>query len=175
MEFRRHDSDDRTPFPVDGDEPADDVRLTAEAALPEVVADNSYPVLTRLLFVSRELSSELRSHSYDREEIGGDINACGSLRITVFREIGGIESECGDLLESPRISPEFANIYRNRTHWKVQSYHRAIQPQHDDTVRFAVRQRLEQNSIDDAEDRRIRADAERQCENGDRRETGILK
>src|SRR5262245_700091 len=175
MEFRRHDSDDHAPLTVDGDEPADDVLIAAEAALPEVVADNSYPVLTRLLFVYRELSSDLRSHSSDREEIGCDINACGSLRIAVFREIGGIESECGDLLESPRISPEFANIYRNRTHWIVQSYHRAIHPQHDDPVRFAVSQRLEQNSIDDAEDGCVRADAERQRENGDRRETGILK
>src|SRR5262245_21511289 len=175
MEFRRHDSDDRAPFPVDGDEPANDVRFTAEAALPEVVADNSYPVLTRLLFVYRELSSELRSHSYDREEIGSDIDACGSLRIAVFREIGGSEAERGDLLESPRLSPHFTNVYRNRTHWIVQSYHRAIQPQHDDPFRFAVSQRLEQDSIDDAEDRRVRADAERQCENGDRREAGILK
>src|SRR5213083_291571 len=41
-------------------------------------------------------------------------------------------------------------------------------------IGLMVRERFQKNGLDDNEDGRVRPDAERECEHGDRRETGIL-
>src|SRR5206468_2889576 len=53
-----------------------------------------------------------------------------------------------------------------------QTLFRAALPEGHQPVRFRIRQRLEQHAIDDAEDRRVRPDAEREREHGHGGEAG---
>src|SRR5215472_258617 len=46
--------------------------------------------------------------------------------------------------------------------------------QNHDSIRVWVRQGLQQYCVDDAEDRGVHANAQRQCQNGDRTETRLL-
>src|ERR1051326_7114628 len=48
-------------------------------------------------------------------------------------------------------------------------------PGHDEALCVGIRQRPKQNYIDDAEDRRVRADAQRQCDDGNGREARSLQ
>src|ERR1043165_3474347 len=47
-------------------------------------------------------------------------------------------------------------------------------PRHDEPVRLCIRQRPKQNCIDNAEDRSVRPDAQRQRDDGNRREARAL-
>src|SRR5260370_39685561 len=47
--------------------------------------------------------------------------------------------------------------------------------QSDEPVRFAIRQRTQKDRVDDAEERDVRADSEREAEDGDQREAGRLE
>src|SRR6185436_1864461 len=52
---------------------------------------------------------------------------------------------------------------------------RALFPQHDDAAWIAKRQPLQQHRVDDREDGRVRADAERKRQHGDEREARRTK
>src|SRR5262245_39640797 len=172
-ESRRHYPDDRAPLLVDSDELAYDVRLAAEAALPQVVADDSHFIPARPFFFHGENSPEQRLRSQQGEEIGRHLNASHSLRITPFGEIGVAWSDCCDLLERWRLSSPFGQIDRRRGEFvKAQVERRVVRPQHHDPVRLVKGERLEQYRVDDAEDRCVRADTERQGEDGDQGEAG---
>jgi hypothetical protein len=47
--------------------------------------------------------------------------------------------------------------------------------QSDEPVRFAIRERTQKDRVDDAEERDVRADSEREAEDGDQREAGRLE
>ena len=47
--------------------------------------------------------------------------------------------------------------------------------QSDQPVRLAIRQRTQKDRVDDAEERDVRADSEREAEDGDQREAGRLE
>src|SRR5262245_2512739 len=176
IESRRHHPDNRAPSPVYSDKLADDVRLAAEAAPPQVVADDRHFVLARSLLVHGEHSPKQRLRSQQGEEIGRHLNASHPLRITPFGEICEAWPDRSDLFERFRISSPFWQIDRGRRQFvKAQIERRMIRPQHHNPVWIVKGQRLEQHRVDDAENRRVRADSERQREDGDQREAGSFQ
>src|SRR5512138_2626050 len=81
-EARRHNTDDREWFVVEGDCLSDDVPRSAERAAPEAVAQNRQPWALRwpILF-RKESSAELWLHADRPEEVLRDDNPGNQLRV----------------------------------------------------------------------------------------------
>jgi hypothetical protein len=52
---------------------------------------------------------------------------------------------------------------------------RHVLPQRDEPIRFFIRKRIEQNGVDDTEDRSVRTDTERKSDHRNRAHTGMLQ
>ena len=179
-EVRRHDTDHfvagfvRTPAAfeqLEGNDAADDVRIGAEAAAPQGIAEQGHAIGARDLVVDRERPPQRGGDAKHLEEVGSD-----ALRDQRFR-LGSRQPQrqpaAGDgghrfeylLLRGPvaivlgrdehqerRVATERARRRRHR--WALAHGHQAML--------LVEWQAAEHHRVDDREDRRGRADAERE-------------
>ena len=170
-ETGRHHADDLVAAAVELDRPADDRRVTAEAPLPQPVAqqDDGGAVAGGVL-ARAEPASEHRHGPESLEDVRGDLPGADPFGIAVAGEVGLPGAPRGDVAQQPRALAVVAHLGR-RHPCLVQPGPAA--PHHHAPVRLAVRQRREQHGAEHAEDRAGRAHTQRQGDDGHRGKAGL--
>src|SRR5262249_40947559 len=103
-----------------------------------------------------------------------DLRPSEALRFTRLRERRPPFEQGRDFLEGLVLLPEVEEV-RRRDPSTLQPARTNTTPHHDEPVWFLVWQRAQEYTVDDAEDRRGRADAQRQCDDGYQGEAGLLQ
>jgi hypothetical protein len=170
-EVRRHDADDLEIEAVQRQRAIDDVRVGAELTAPESIAQHEHAMTSDDVLAGRERAAGRGAHAEYVEEVRGDEQALHAHGLVAAereaRESGvarrGSEVD-GDVRErSVPLAPAQQVAGRDAGFGPVEQ--RVHFPELNEGRRVAVRERLQQHGVHDAEDRGGRAGAERQREN----------
>ena len=153
---------------VDTDGGADHVRVRTESARPRTVAQQHDRGRALLRVRRGEEPAEVRRGSQQRE-IGRGHGRAREVAVRPGPRHGHARSG-GELLERPRVGPQPAQL-RVRQRRRPRSVRPYLAHEHD-RLRVGIRQRTEQQAVDDAEQRGVRADAQREHEHHRAREAG---
>lgn len=138
---------------------------------PERVAQDRNARLTGLVVVGTECPSELWLHAEQVEERGTDGGTVQPDRFPLSGQDRPNARDRGRILQRGGL---FLDVIEIRTgHRRAPPVGQMKDP--DDLMRILVRQRLQQNGIDDAEDGCVGADPQRQRQQRDDRESGALE
>ena len=147
---------------------ADGVHGTAEMPLPEPVADHcngtSAPASATIVVCS-ECAPENRRNTEHLEETAADPQAVNRLRWPSSRKVEAIVGPRHGAVEQRRLAG--ANLFPDRVRPGTALDNR-------EAIGCPDGKRANQQAVDQREDRRVGADAERQREDGDGREDGRL-
>jgi hypothetical protein len=171
-------ADDGVGAGVERDGRSHDGRVSAEAALPQTMAEERDRVRAGSgIFFRKERPADSGPDPQNREVVGSDdltgdaLRPLGSGQVERPALIGRGTFE--DLLELPeglelRVGPDHVIAGRFAVHRgnDERDLHEA--------VRLAERKRPQERGVDDAEDGRVRADPHGKRKDGDRREPGLL-
>ena len=169
---RRQHADDRVARSIEGDRTAQGGRVAAEAILPERVADDRFGWRVRAVFGFAEQAAHARAHADDVEETAGDTPAAEPFRVVDAGERHRLGARQREGVERVLTRAPVDEIRPRHRHL------RAVGPdlvQVDEAIRLWIRQRPQQDAVDEREDGRGRADAERQRDEddgGERRRPG---
>ena len=166
MNPRRRDADDGEGRAIERQRLADDRRVASQAALPEAMADDHDR--RRLLVVfGREPAAERRLDAEQREVVAGDHLRRDLLRLGPAAPVQLREGERRHPGEHLVLVAEVLVV-----EMRERQVARVALVEHEDRhqpVRLGHGHRLQQDDVDHAEDRGVRADAERE---GERRDDG---
>ena len=151
---------------------ADDRRVAAEAALPVLVAQHQDGRCARLLVRVLERTPERRPHAEHVEEVRGDDARGDALGLRAAEQDEPHVVEFHESLEALRARAVVENLLI-REAGVLDVGQRPLLPQHDEAVAVLIRQRAEQDAVDDAEDRRVGADPERHRQHDHDREARV--
>ena len=164
LEHRRHHADHGERHRIELDRLADDFSIRAKHARPEAVAQHHDAVVADGGFFGHERAAEDGVGFEHGEQVRRRAQAGHVLRIA-----GALVAEVDvpvrrERFEALRLAlPVFVGRHRHRPLVAV-----GIDlPQHRDLLGILVRQRVEDDGLDDAEDGGVGADAEREREHGD--------
>ena len=116
-----------------------------------------------------ERAAEQRLHAESRQQLVRAHEPRHLFRVACARDAGGVLDPQRDGLER-RVVLTVGEIKRRRRSELGSSDARRLMHERDEPVRIGERQRLQQNAVDDAEDRDRRADAYAKREHGRQRE-----
>ena len=164
-EAGRHDADDGDAAPADLDLAPEDRRVAAEAALPEVVAEDDDARPVRAVLLLAEAAAERRGDAEDREDVAPDVSRADALRLSraagEHRRAVGEEADVGEGADpGPVRLPLVVGEPR-----LIEPLPRA--PDDGDALRAPPGKRGQEDALHDAEERRRGADAEGEGEGGD--------
>jgi hypothetical protein len=170
--LRQH-ADRRSGLRVDGDHAVgkSDHR---QAPPPQVVANEDGAAARAVNLRKRATVHRLDT---ERVKIAADANPCHALRFAAARDVHAF----GRIQASSRRSvagDEVRHIARRRRQaieTDAAMDLRTVGPGHDQSIRVPARQRSKENRIDHAENRRVRANAERQRHDGDDRKSRLAR
>jgi hypothetical protein len=167
-EVARHHGDHEPRTAVQRDRPADDRRIAAEPARPQPVAEHDGGRI-RAAAVKRVAEERTRAeHVEERGRHAGSLDRLGLAgageRVADVRQRGGA-------LEARRLAAEVE--HPARPHRVGRTLGRPV-PQEHEPAGVGERQRPQERRIDDAEDGRVGADAQREREDRHGRESGRL-
>src|SRR6185295_300110 len=171
VKLARHDPDHFVVLPIEHYGLPNRVRLACEPLLPEAVAEHRNASLGAIFFI-RYGSAEDWGHTKHRKQIRCNglafkphgVTAAGKVKV---RSFGGSQ-----LRKRPdTLAVVFDLVWRE--FYLIYCFQLA--PNCDKPVSVVVRQRLEQNRVDDAEDRSVCADAQCERHDSDQREPGFLQ
>ena len=169
-EFAKH-SDDEVRVAAERDRLADGLAIAVEPALPELAAQDHDALAPRTIIVRTERPAGLEWRAEELEEIGADV-----ARAELFREVspGVIDDagvERGGLLDDLRLGAPMHELRRGRPGPLPLS--RGVH-EHHEPVGLRHVHRPQQDGVDDRENGRVGADAERQRGQGGERERRVL-
>src|SRR5215510_7099850 len=175
-EARRHDPNQRRRRPVERESLAQNARIQVEALDPQFVGHHEDRRRARLGVVRRDAAAELRRHAQEAERVGRDIAAAELLHpvATVVEHVA--ERAADDLSEHVvllLVIEEFRRLEESAPARTAAG--RIVNLNGDHAARIRVRERVQQNVLDSAEDGGGRADAQRQCQHGNQRKAGLLQ
>jgi len=170
-ERRRHHADDDDGTAVELERPAEHVRRAAEAALPQIVADDRDRGRAGLVIVGAERAAERRRHAQRVEHVRAQHLGVEPDGLAAARQNHRQVPEGADASHLRRLFAQ-VGIVQDRQRDGVGKIRRALAQDHD-PAGIGERQRTQQHGVDDGEDRRRRADAERQRHDGDGGEAGL--
>jgi hypothetical protein len=158
---------------VHGYDAADDRRIAGVAALPDAVAQQQHARPAGRVLLGPNLPAQNRLDAEHREHVGGDRRAVEPFRLVAVGERQAAAGHGRHLGEhAGALLPVLQIAIRHIPAVDAVDLVRRIQP--DQRVGVAKRQRPDRHRVDDAEDRAVDADAERQAEDRQRREPGFL-
>ena len=169
----RHDTDDGVRVAVDAEHAADDRGIAAVAFLPETVGQQHDLILAGLRLLGGERAADLRLHAEGVEHVcvGEDaVEALGGLaRLGHGGKIPGVgrQRQKGGRLVAQLALFDFGEI--------VVLPAARVAVERDQALRLGEGRVAEEQRIDEAEHRGVHADAERQGDQGDDRETRVLE
>ena len=167
-EARRHDADDFPHVAVDTDAPPHDVGFASEPALPEGVAQDYDGIRSRIVVVGNQRAPDERRRPQQAEQIGRDKSGAGPLGFSLtVRECHASTGIRGDRLH--RLGGVLVIHIFRRSQAELGKVETALRqepsPHAHEAIRVRVGQRIQQHAVHDAEDGRVRADAE--CQGDD--------
>jgi hypothetical protein len=159
LELVGHDADDRARAVVDADGAADDVGVGAEALAPEAVLDEDDGVGAGPALLLAEGAAALGARGEHAEERGRDARAGDALGLLALVEAEVLLAVGGQLLEDAGLLAP-VEVVGGRDRVAVVGLVHAALPDHHDPRRRLVRERPQQQRVDDREDGRVRAHAQ---------------
>ena len=142
---------------------ADDGRVRPEHALPVPIGEH-HDRRGRLDFVGgHEHPSEQRLRAEHREEVRGHQSAHGAVRLVAPEHAERKVAEFDELVDRLRPSAVVGHLGKRERRILYAGGDLRL-PQVHDAVGFRIRKRPQEHTVDDAENRRVRADAESERE-----------
>ena len=160
---RRQDADDRVRPVVHAEDLADDLGIAAEAPHPVLVREHEDGFGAVLVLApGRNVRPRMGLHAHEVEEVRRDDAGLRRARARAAR--AGRTTSSGTRRSRAKLRGEFwrSVISRGENAPSVDAGAGRIDLDADEAVAAPVRKRLQQHAVDDREDRRVRADAERQ-------------
>ena len=176
VEPRRHDAHHLRRRAVNADGAADNAWVSAKCPLPNRIAEQNDVVPTRLSFFVKERSSHVRLNAQGGEETGGNVRSGYALGRSAHAQVEDVASHRRDIREAAAVLDEVVKFGRRDVVAVVgNSDARETHPDDHEAARIPVRQRTEEHAIHHAEDRCVRADAERERQHRNGGEAGVLR
>ena len=149
-------------------------RIAIETLLPHRMADQDDVLAAGRIFGWREIATDRRLQAQCRQQRRRGLEANELFRIAAAGQRERVAYRQREIAEHLLLllHGEVARIGEADARQVLRLVRRA---QSDEPVRFAIRQRTQKDRVDDAEERDVRADAEREAEDGDQREAGRLE
>lgn len=165
---RGKDADDGVRTVVHAKNPSDDRGIPAEASPPERVAQHE-DRFGRVPFVApTEAPAEPRAHAEQIEEVPGDDAGLYPLRLLAAEQDEPHRVVLDDPFESRVLVPVILEL-GDRERAVVDPGRGSVVTDPDEPLAAAIGKRLQKNSVNGREDRRVRSDSQSQREDGDRR------
>ena len=138
--------------------------------MPETVTENRERRTTNAVFLFGEDAPELRLQADDVEEVRRDDGAGDLLRFAPGQaaQVVGIAARDREMLESGIVAPEVEVVRKCDRDGALLRTNVLVED--DEPLGVRIRQRPKEDGVNDAEDRGVRADAERQREDGNKGE-----
>ena len=144
-------------------------RIGAEAARPQAMAEHDDLFFAGFVLGGRERPAERRLHAEDVEVAGRDAGARHALRGSLVREVEARILRGGELAERRRARAGVGEVAgRDAARPAL-----IVLVDIDEPIGRGIRQRLQHDGVHRAEDRRGGADADREREQRDQRETRL--
>ncbi len=169
QELRGHHADHGEGLAVQRERAADHLGVAAEAALPESVRQHHDLLVARDVVRGTEGAPERRRDPQHVEEVGGDAQPRDPLRVLVAVQVPAPVREARDALERAGAVAVVAELGQ-REGIAVGRGVAGVDPV--EPLRLGEGQRLEQHRVQDAVERRVGADPERQRHEREQREAG---
>ena len=151
---------------------ADDLGISPEPSLPEAVAQHYNLSTVGRILLRRECAPQHHGRAKDAEVALCDMNAMDQLRpIAGDVETGPGKVICGNIFEDAGlllIDLELRYGCDRSVALRVGQFNL------DDPVGVGIGQRFEQHGVHNSKNRRVSADAQRQCRDSGKREAGAL-
>ena len=163
-ESRRHHADDRAGPSVRRDGETEHVRASAQPRLPELVTQEDDAVAALFVLLRRKDPAERGLHPERGEHVRRRQQAGDLFGLTVQHHVDPRRTDHAEVVE--RFVALAPRHEIRRCDHVARVAVEAVLPDHDDAVRIGIRQRLEHDAADDAEDRGGCADPERQRQHG---------
>ena len=170
LETARKHADNGIGARVEIDRSAKDIRGAAETALPKTVADNDRGRAAGTVFVKTKRAAEVGVHAEKREQSCGDPSSIKALGLTDAGEGNRGAAHTLDGLEAVALVAPVDVVLVG--HAGIGKF--AFLRYEHDSGGIAKGERVQQDSVYDAEDRSVCADAEGQSEDSDRGKRGAL-
>src|SRR3954469_14948526 len=170
-EARRHHTQDLHRRAAHLHGAADDAAVAAEHGLPRPVRQDEDVVASRLVLVRQERSAEERAHAEYREDVQAEAEAAERYRVALalIRERGvADDAEVGER----RLVTAIVDIVGGGELGSWRMVRPIILVDGDQPIRFREGKGTEQHAANDAEDRAVGADAERDGDEGDEEKAG---
>jgi hypothetical protein len=153
---------------------AEDARIAAEHALPQVVAEHHDRRIAGAILGRFEPPAQHRPHAEQRQQLVGGVGRLHPDRAITAGQRGRAELPGRDRRAAAAAGPEVPEVGRRQPDVRQVDLADDVGVQPRQPVRLVVRQRPQDDRVDDAEDRRGRADAEREGDDQHRGQPGRL-
>src|SRR2546426_196977 len=179
MEAWWHDADDEVRPPFHHHRLTDDARIAAEQPLPQPVAEDGDLGSSGSIVVWLDRASDERLRGENGKQAAADARAVNPLRHLTPRQIECPAGEEAQAVEARGLFAPVVEVGQRGAGHRAGCCRRGrrVRPASDEDeepVGLAKRKGPEHDRVNDAEDRGVRADAERQGQDGDGREAGTL-
>jgi hypothetical protein len=167
LELRRNDPDDAVGLVVEDQLLVGEIGAAVEPLAPELLVHDHDLRRARLVLAFGQGAAQNRIEVEDFEEIAGYESAPDALGPFTARQVHALRLKGGELFDRARLVAQVVELQDGNAVAVAGGIGREDV---DQSFGIMIRQRAQQDGIDDAEDRGVRANAERESENGDDRE-----
>ena len=170
IHLARHHAGDGERLTVKIDRAPNNLGIPVEGAVPQAIADHHQRRRARFIFIFAESAADLRRQPDHVEKVRGHKSDRYSLRFAASNaaEIARLQAGEREVLERGAVAPPIDVIRQGDG--GVCSVDDLIKI--NKALRLRIRERTQEHRVDHAEDRGVRADAEREREHGDKSEPG---
>jgi hypothetical protein len=154
---------------VELDGSADHPRVAAEPPPPEPVAEHCHARPAGAVLFGPEDAPACRADAENGKDVGGHEARPDALGCVAAGEIAAAGGERAHALERAAQRPVVGDLRLRQPRRRPPL---PVVPDHHHPLRLRVRERAEEDAVDDAEDRRVRPDAQRQRQHRHGREAG---
>ena len=174
MRHRRQHPDDRVRAVVHLEHLPDDRSIPAKPRLPVRVSQDQHGVRSSRVVRLDERTANERLDPEDVEEIGRDDAGCDAIGLATPQQIEVHLMELDEAVEARQLLAIIVKLLDGHADVLLVGERRRMSNQHE-TIAVVVWQRLEQDAIEHAEDRGVRANPETEREHGEHGEPAVLQ
>ncbi len=165
-------SGDRIRPAVDLNRASQNIAFPAQFVLPKTIADQNHAGRAGSIFLSVKSRAEHGLNAQRPNESGRDLGADDLSGFLTAAEVVILRKHAGQLFERAGLLHPFLVVHSRYTGRMAV---RPFLPEQDEAVRVAKRQRLQDYGVKNAENRCIRADAQRESEDGRKRKNRLFR
>ncbi len=163
---------------IHGQHPAENVGVASEMSLPQSMTQHGDAITLLAILLRQKRAAQQRLRAEGREQAGRSVAGVDLGRGVAQHEVeafAALPARTDGHIGEHRVLRAPIEVIRPAHPLLLDAPLGTALPQRDQPVRLGIRQRPEQHAIDDAEDRRVRPDAQREREHGDGGEAGVLQ